>query len=98
MREHIPKKILRQKWSINFFSKFQFFREFLQLDGTKNEAEALANNRCIWNQQWISAEPISVREKSKLTQNGEKNRNFFCLLTYTCFTLSRALPTRTSPL
>ena len=47
MREHIPKKILRQKWSINFFSKFQFFREFLQLDGTKNEAEALANNRCI---------------------------------------------------
>ena len=44
----------------------------------KNEAEALANKSCIWNQQKISHEPISVREKSRnLNQTTEKNLKFF---------------------
>ena len=61
----------------------------------KKNNNGLANNRCIWNPQGLSAEPIFVREKSKKLTQAEKRENFFPF-PYTCFTLSRAPPTRTS--
>ena len=43
----------------------------------KKGVEAEANNRCIWKEQELSADPVFVGENSrKLTQKSEKNRNY----------------------
>ena len=44
----------------------------------KKEAGTLPNKKCIGKQQWLSAEPIFVREKSKKSteENGNKSELF----------------------